>query len=351
MVFLRKLLKKIFINDFSSKLLSILLASCLWFYVTVLSLEKTYINLPIELINTPDDLSIKYNDKLNVKVEIEAREDVSLYLSRLRAVIDLTNSGIGKRQFPIILQNLPTDINVDLNPKYISLDIQKIVSNNVPITIEFTNKSANIHVTNIRISPNTVSIEGNTSEINKIKSIKTEVFDLKNMRDSNHIITNLKLNIPSKVNIKPSGPVSVEIFIENYNITNKVFLPFTIINLKPELVIPAIPTFEFTTLSADSNIEGLLLQTEISVDFSKITNEGEHSVPITILAPNNLKFLNAPEQIVIVVEKDPEISTLLTNNTSSMNSTITNNKVEKVDILDKDPFYTNETILDSRSVN
>ncbi|MGL4388727.1 MAG: CdaR family protein [Brevinema sp.] len=344
MKFWLKLFYSIFIKDFIPKIISVLLGSFFWYYVTVLSIEKTYINMPIEVINTPDGTSVEYNKNTNIKVELLAREDLSSYLSRIKAVVDLSDATKGKRQYPIILQNLPSGINYYLNPKMIMIELDDIISNTIPIMLEIVsnNNNNNKNILTYKLTPDKITVIGSAKKIKSLNSIKTETFNADTLENLKFFTTNIKLRIPTSITTSPDiSIISMEGQIESYDITNKVFLPVTVQSLKPSLGIVAIPSVQFTTLTKESNIERLLLETEVTINFSNITNSGVHTVPIAINAPVDLKFLNPPSNITLLIEDDPELSFEAAGNfTAPINI---NNQLEETNNV-KDPLTTNETL-------
>ena len=57
-----------------------------------------------------------------------------------------------------------------------------------------------------------------------------------------------------------------------------------------------------------SNIEPLLLESYMSLDFSAITNIGKYDIPVTISTPSNV-YLIDPPSIVPIELIDPSITT------------------------------------------
>ncbi|MGL4394119.1 MAG: CdaR family protein [Brevinema sp.] len=308
MKFWRKLFHFIFIRDFLAKVVCVFLGVFFWYYATVLSIEKTYINLPIEILNAPDNMAIEFQQEKNVRVELQAREDISSYIGRIQATVDLEEAKKGKKQFPIRLQNLPAGIHYDLSPRNLSISLEDIVSNTVPIVLE-VRSNAQKEVNKYTINPDKITIIGSAARIKQISSIKTDPLNLDNLGAMRIFSTNIKLRLPNNVSISPNiSVISIEGQIDNYTITNKVFLPATVENLKPSLVIPITPNIEFNVLTASSNIERLILNTKVTANFAKVTNAGSHSVPIKIEAPEGLRLINAPTNMSILIESDPELS-------------------------------------------
>ncbi|MGL4563030.1 MAG: CdaR family protein [Brevinema sp.] len=338
-----KILHLIFIKDVIPKIISVFLATFLWYYATILSIEKTYVNLPVEIIDIPAGISLEYNKDTNIKVELQAREDVSLYIQRLRAVVSLANAVKGKQIYPITLENLPEGINYDITPKNISIELFEIVTNEVPIVLD-TVSNPYSKITNYTLSPDTINIIGSADRVKAVSSIKTESLDLNTLNNVTYFITNIKIKSLHMIEITPNIPIRVEGQLEHYHITNKVFLPITIENLSAKLVIPSIPSIQFTVLTADSNIELLLLKTEVKVDLSNITNAGTHKLPVTIIGPERLKFLMPPETVTLLIENDPELTEKWSFQDKIEIIKTNSNQSEETEGSNKNSTNTNETL-------
>lgn len=160
---------------FSSVLLSLALALVIWMAATSQQLTRlTYPStvasqgLPIELENLRDGLLVTSGDNQRVLVELLiARENESeLTTSDVRAVADLSGLGAGTHQVEVQIVPEPFAPRfkmLNLRPNRILVQLDELVSREVPVTVELTDLAmvpANYRVLTPTVEPPTITIEG-----------------------------------------------------------------------------------------------------------------------------------------------------------------------------------------------
>ena len=323
-------------SDPLGKITALLIAYFLWYYVQNFSLEKIYISIPVTVVNAPENKIINATNDIAIRVEISAYEDVSRRIENLRAIIDLSNYSPGVKSYPITLLNLPKDINANITPESKRISIYDISTKTIPINIKVY---SNDTLTNITYSPKEVTISGSSQIVDQITALTTDELRIKNPI-RNIISTNLTIKHPNKVELLDKNSVTVTLFFDQMNFTNEVIVPVKYIGLQSNLQISFITNMYLNFVTKTSNIESLLLQSSMSLNFSNITNAGEHDVPVTISIPSNVLLLNPPTIVPIELVDSLEM-------TSPVNDTLTPEIIETPKVSEKDDFdsFFDESIL------
>ena len=333
--------KQFLFSDPTGKLGAILIAYFLWYYVQNFSLEKIYISLPVTIVNAPENKVIDATNDIAIRVEISAYEDVSRRIDNLSAIIDLSNYTPGIKTYPITLLNLPKDIKADISPDSKRISIYDIITKTIPINVK---TYSNDTLTNITYSPKEVSISGSSQVIDQIKALTTEELKIENPIQ-NVISTNIKILYPNKVELLDKDSIAVTLFFNLKNYTNEVIVPVKYIGLQSNLQMSFITNMYLQFVTKTSNIEPLLIESFMSLDFSTITNVGKYNVPTTISVPTNVILIDPPT--VVPIELIDPTETL-----SPTKEFLTPEILEKPETPEKDDFdsFFDESILKEPSI-
>jgi len=289
---------KFILSDPRRKIISLLLSCFLWYYVNVISIEKTYLNLPIRIINIPAKLNLEYLKDPNVKIELQSQEDISAHIKNVEAIVDLSNYNIGINNYPIEIHHLPSNIQMNYTPQVLQINIYSLLTKIVPVNLILSDK--NNLITNYLFTPQKVSISGKENIIRNIEFLKTKKIIIEN--EFNNIYqTNIDLIIPAGISVLQGNSIEVTLLSQNFNITNRVILPIDTKSLTTGFSIKNLPNIPLTVISSKSNIESLLLQTIISLELDTINSAGEFPVSLIIKSPHELKIINPPSRIDIKI--------------------------------------------------
>ncbi|MGL5956118.1 MAG: hypothetical protein ACRC0X_05880 [Brevinema sp.] len=303
------------------KVMAIILAIFLWYYVNIVSIEKVYISLPISLVNTPQDKVVIPPQNMAVRVEISTHEDVSRRIQDLIAEIDLSEYKIGQRSYPISLINLPKDIKAKISPEQKQIEIFPLITNTVPINIKV---DPHILLTNINYFPKKALIVGSSAQIEKIKTLNTGNLKYNIPMQSSSLETNVSILIPNGITLLE--PQTVDIFLQfNQDIyTNNVILPLEYHDLSSNFIINAPTSIELDIITTVSNIEQLLLVSELSINLLNITNIGFYELPLEIKKPSNMLFIDPPSQVLIELKQNDNL-----NSVRELSNTVNTNIVSR----------------------
>lgn len=215
---------------FHIKLLCLLMASILFFYVRYQQeFSKDYI-AKLNIINVPSKLLIANNIQENVTITVRGfRDNKHEYPMEFSAYIDLTNAKIGSNFYKVNLSEEIDykNINIIITPNRIPVVLDELVYKTVPIqAATLGSSSLGLHIDDIKVSPSNVIISGPKNLISSINKISTAPLDLTDRYLD--YSTRLKLNFPK--NIK-SDTSTVDVNVIFNKDTEKIEFNDIVINI------------------------------------------------------------------------------------------------------------------------
>jgi YbbR domain-containing protein len=286
------------------KLVSILLATGIWYYVNSLELTENTLNLPIAFVNLPPDLVIVSSSDTIAELSVNARKNImknSSLLKEINPYVDLTNARIGEYEYKISvnLTNPDLQFQVNLKKQYVTLKIDHLDIVNLPIKPKIIGQvSDGFVVESIVLNTNDAVVHGASEAFKDLQYIETGPIDISGI--TNNIEKIVRLTLPMSVILVKPSEVLVVIQIQEKRLTREEVFPVKLNNLAPGYSTPQSPQV-FLIL----NIPGSLLSSykekvSVSVDCISVESPGAYTLPLTIDAPkgiqivNKIKYLNIP---------------------------------------------------------
>ncbi len=168
------------------KAISVLIALGLWMFVNAgqrgaveaLQVPISYRSLPtgLVIINHPSDF---------VKIEVSGPRTLLSLLDpeRLTLKLDLTGVPTGRSDFKInsAMFNVPRQTSVTrITPDEVQLDIDRVVSRQIPVHLVFAGKVADgYQVNGVQVAPATISVSGPSRYVMPLAEADTDPFDIK----------------------------------------------------------------------------------------------------------------------------------------------------------------------------
>jgi len=124
---------KAILKNWQYKLLAVLVAIGLWYYVAREQNLSIQLNAPVELLNYPKHMKIANKDfRGNVDITIEGRRDIINKISRnsVKVQIDITETKPGRNIYIITgnrVSGIPRGLYIkDISPSRINIDFEKV---------------------------------------------------------------------------------------------------------------------------------------------------------------------------------------------------------------------------------
>src|SRR5215208_2281348 len=214
-----KLLRRIFIEDWSLKLLSLAIAIVLWLLVTGQNQPVTaHVNIQLNFIRPPA-LEISNDPPRTVDVMLTGSRNKLDDLTSLDlvATVDISDQRSGERVLRLADKAqipLPQGIKVDgFQPSAIPIRLEEIVERQVIIEPKLEGKPADgFEVYAVRPSKGSVAVRGPASHVNALQKVATESVWMAGQKES-FSASNVALDVPDpKVDLlEPMVNVEVEI--------------------------------------------------------------------------------------------------------------------------------------------
>ena len=199
------------------KLISILLAIILWYFVVSERSGETTISIPLDFHNIPTSLIIIKNpiESINVRIGGPATLLRGLSPKDVKAIIDLSNAKPGLAEFAIRAEQitLPRGLRVTMiSPASIMLRFEELLSKKLPVEAILVGKpSEGFKITGVSIDPPAVEIVGAQNELTRLKSISTEEIDISGLNKDS--VKKASLNV-RELHIKSISREEVKVSIK-----------------------------------------------------------------------------------------------------------------------------------------
>ena len=213
------LVRRIFLEDWSLKLLSLAIAVVLWLLVTGQNEPVTaHVNVQLNFIR-PQSLEISNDPPRTVDVMLTGSRSKldDLTALDLVATVDISDQRAGERVLRLAdkaLISLPQGIKVDgYQPSAIPVHLEPIVERQVSVVPKLEGKPADgFEVYAVHPSKGSVTVRGPASRVNALQRVMTETIWLAGHKE-NYTAPNLAIDVPDpKVDlIEPIVSVDIEI--------------------------------------------------------------------------------------------------------------------------------------------
>ena len=186
-LFFKHILRKIFLEDWLTKLLALGITLALWVGVTGLSevgSDRYKVPLVLRLADNAQATNEPV-DQVEIRITGDKRRLEQIRESDLRVFVDLTTVPVGNHTVPlapdtVTVPDLPNGVRLeDINPKRIVVRLEAIEERDVPVRVETQGAVKNgSEVYSEAVLPPTVRIRGPVSYIRSLASVPTEKIDI-----------------------------------------------------------------------------------------------------------------------------------------------------------------------------
>ncbi len=180
-------MKGIFKNitkDMPLKIIALLLAVILWFYVTGIKNSERIIDIPLEIINLPDNTMVlsPLPQKITLKVRGPRNILFRLPSADLKYSIDAGGMQFGTNVFYFTGDQLelPSGVQVIwMSPSSLTIVLSETIRKKLTVVPKFEGAPGKgYQVTNYRILPSEIEIEGTKDSLKGIEKIYTRPIDI-----------------------------------------------------------------------------------------------------------------------------------------------------------------------------
>ncbi len=213
-------LKDVFLRNWIPKLTCLLVAIGLWFWVAIQQTGRTKYQVPLETVNTPENIFVTDKSTHQVTVTLEGPKTV-LYRtspSDIVATLNLAGQRSGTKVFwrsDLSIQK-PQNLRIyDVSPQSIRMVLVRRGEKVVPVQARFKGALPAGFVSRKSVRPDTAHIVGSSKVIQPINKISLEPINLSN-RGTGETTFSRKAQLPDGVNLKFPTENSFEVSLKVY---------------------------------------------------------------------------------------------------------------------------------------
>jgi YbbR domain-containing protein len=283
---------------------ALVLAIFLWLQVNLTKTQRVTISIPIAITNTPSLLIPISIEPETVEVTLEGK---GLDMLRYRATefvyhIDLKDALFGKNFYPFDIGNLEEtlkqyDIRIihEPNIENIVITMDNISSKAIPVKVTFTNEQSREYFIsqNLAIEPETVTIKGPKTILEKINEVETLSFDRRKYERNN----TLPLLIPQEKYITLEQS-EVSIIEQPSRISERTI---TMVPIVAPQGVEVFPKYLAVKMRGAEEVITTLTPEDFSVVITIDNNVKEGDmVPVTLNVPEGIEIIDqTPQQVRI----------------------------------------------------
>ncbi|KIH77098.1 YbbR-like protein [Geoalkalibacter ferrihydriticus] len=214
-------------ENWSLKLLSLVFALILWFFVIGERQVEIGFTVPIEYINVPQGMMIANEVPNLVDIRLTGPRTLLVNLSSgdISFSVDLADLKPGLTSFKRLEERLdiPGGLKVTrISPSFVDVRLERVRSKTVPVQVVFSGELAEgYQLDGFRVSPERVEIEGAESEIRDVTEVSTQPVELGGARESFTLMVPLRYQgrysrlkeeqtVELQVRILPPPPAEIE---------------------------------------------------------------------------------------------------------------------------------------------
>lgn len=207
----KQILRKIFLEDWLTKLLALAITIALWIGVTGLSeVGSDRYKVPLVLRNSENaEATNQPISEVEIRISGDKRRLQTVRESDLRVFVDLTGFAVGNHTVPLApdtvsLPDLPNGIRLeDINPKRIVVRLEAIEEKEVAVRVETQGAlPEGLEVYAETVAPARVRVRGPASYLRTLTSIATDKIDLAN-KGTDFVVRQVRIAPLSNENATP----------------------------------------------------------------------------------------------------------------------------------------------------
>ncbi len=313
-------LRSLIFRNLTLKILSLLLASFLWFFVSGKSKTELALSVPIEFTSIPKDMTItnKVPTKIHVRVKGTKTLLRPLTVKPPSLSVNLSKAVPGKNVIRLAQEtfnDLPLGVDVvNLDPNSLVIYLDRFVEASLPIRIKTQGTPPKgFQIREIKVTPPTVTFRVSERYLREHDSVPSEPIDISRMRENTRVEVTL-MTPPNELQlVDPETRITAE-FIVSESLAQRVIkgLRINFLNRTRKLGRIGISNY-FVDLVVECpllmQIDDIRKQARITVDLAPLLKDetlgGYYTLPVNVSLPDRVKLLAIdPAEVEIVVRRN-----------------------------------------------
>jgi len=172
------------------KIISLILAITLWFFVKSKSGGEMALVVPLEFFHTPEGLMVTQvnADAITVRISGSLAQLEPSVLTRARARIDLARARSGVNTVDVRADNFtfPPGLKItQISPSSVKVELDRIMDKVVPVRAMVRGRPApGCRLTAVTVDPASITLRGQSSQMADITEVLTEEIDISGARET-----------------------------------------------------------------------------------------------------------------------------------------------------------------------
>jgi YbbR domain-containing protein len=215
-------LKAWLLDNYLIKIVSLVFAVILWFYVNSRGGAEMDIAAALELKNVPPRLVVVGDMMDEVTVRVKGRDRIlqEIASTPIRAVLDLTDAREGEHFYILDPATIAVPANLQItrvSPQRILVHLEQRLRKEVPVSVSVYGKPPPGYlIGRMEADPASVTVEGPRSIVDPLSQLVTEPIDVTGARKT--FVHEAKLNLLGKeIQVEPAKPILIKIHIIGQN--------------------------------------------------------------------------------------------------------------------------------------
>lgn len=214
-----KAMKKRLTKNLGLKLLAVVFASALWFFVAGQSNTEVGFVVPLGVSGIPKDMAMTSAPPGEIEVRLRGSRLVinNLTAGQISAEVNLSKAKEGLHRYRLLRENISTPTGVEVvrvKPVSVAIRLEKIVKGSVPVKARWKGTPAlGYRVISVKVDPEKVDVEVLKKKMRTLKTIYTKAVDINGLKESRGFKAELDIN-ESDIKSISAKEVGVTVLIE-----------------------------------------------------------------------------------------------------------------------------------------
>jgi len=315
--YLQKLKSFFLSKDILSFLLFLAMSFAFWFVNALGKDRETTVNIPIRYVGVPQNVAVTNLPPSEITINVKDQGIRLLDYSKVHLTpitIDLNRKFYEKGEILITPDQLsakigryimPTTSILEIHPDSILIQYAKLSEKTLPIELVSSIELAPQYMLTdkIHLEPEQITVFGPKKVLDKLKSIRTESLELKNLNDTNSFRCKLKPIQSVRFSVQE---INASLFVEQFT-EKKVQIPITAVNCPDNLYIRTFPAVVNAVFTVGLSQFNSLIPNEIQVflDYNEL-KLGKHNKQ-KLKIKNNTSYISniriKPQEVEFLLEE------------------------------------------------
>ena len=182
------------------KVISLLVAAMLWYYVGGEDIVEKNVMVPVEVINLPNNLIISNKHKKDIEVTVRGPRSLIMEMGKSQEArqIDLSKAAPGTRVEQIENDSVPVIRGLEVlrvQPSSIILSLDKLIKKEFPVNAVTTGEvKPGFVLKELTLQPESITINGPQTILSQVDVLKTTPINISGLSESMQLQIPLELN-------------------------------------------------------------------------------------------------------------------------------------------------------------